>query len=203
MLPLVRNPFLMRPELYLENPDLRDHIYYDSAGFSGYLHEDWSERFTERTFTERPLRNRMLNEMFFEVIPVILHEDDLNAMYFSIENRSPFLDRPLFEFCATIPTRHLVRNGFQKAVLRDAMRGIVPQLILDNHRKVGFNAPILEFLDTRDPEVRSYLLDESPIFDHVRRDKIEEVLSQDYLPNSQSKFLFYFLCSKMFLEEFA
>ena len=41
----------------------------------------------------------MLNELFHEAVPVILHEDDLNAMYFSIENRSPFLDRELFEFC--------------------------------------------------------------------------------------------------------
>ena len=29
------------------------------------------------------MRNRMLNEMFHEVVPVILHEDDLNAMHFS------------------------------------------------------------------------------------------------------------------------
>ena len=41
----------------------------------------------------------MLNELFHEAVPVILHEDDLNAMYYSIENRSPFLDRELFEFC--------------------------------------------------------------------------------------------------------
>ena len=42
------------------------------------------------------MRNRMLNEMFHEVVPVILHEDDLNAMHFSVENRSPFLDREAF-----------------------------------------------------------------------------------------------------------
>jgi len=202
VMPIVRNPFLKRPELYFENPGLRDHIYYDSAGFGQYLLRDWSEPFSEHMFSESVLRNRMLNEMFYEVIPVILHEDDLNAMFFSIENRSPFLDRNLFEFCATIPTRHLVRNGCQKAVLRDAMRGIAPDLILDNPRKVGFNAPILDLLDTEDPAVRSYLLDASPIFDHVRRDKLEALLAKEYLPNSESKFLFYFLCSKMFLEEF-
>ena len=152
--------------------------------------------------TDSLLRNRMLNEMFHEAVPVILHEDDLNAMYFSIENRSPFLDRELFEFCYRIPSRHLIRNGFGKAVLRDAMRGIVPDLVLDNPRKVGFNAPILSFLDLKDPEVRSYVLDKSGIFEHIRREKIEALLAQPDLPNSQSKFLFYFLSSKMFLEEF-
>ena len=82
------------------------------------------------------------------------------------------------------------------------MRGIVPDLVLDNPRKVGFNAPILSFLDLKDPEVRSYVLDKSGIFEHIRREKIEALLAQPDLPNSQSKFLFYFLSSKMFLEEF-
>ena len=40
----------------------------------------------------------MLNELFYEVIPVILHHDDLNSMYYSVENRSPYLDKDLFEF---------------------------------------------------------------------------------------------------------
>jgi len=124
-------------------------------------------------------------------------------MYFSIENRSPFLDRHLFEFCFTIPSRHLIRDGFNKAILRDSMRGLVPAPVLDSRRKVGFNAPITAFLDTRDPEVRDALLDRSPIFDHIRRDRIEVLLDKEFLPNSQSKFLFYFLSSKLFLEEFA
>jgi asparagine synthase (glutamine-hydrolysing) len=163
----------------------------------------WEEPFREQCFTPSLLRNRMLNELRYETVPVLLHEDDLNAMYFSIENRSPFLDRHLAEFCFRIPSQYLIRDGLAKAVLRDAMRGIVPQRILSNPRKVGFNAPIFAFLDLQDPDVRSALLDTSPIFEHIRRDKIEALLHKGDLPNSESKFLFYFLSSKMFLEEFA
>ena len=53
--------------------------------------------------------------------------------------------------------------------------------------------------------MRDYLLAPSPIFDHVRSDKIESLLEaarNKELPNSQSKFLFYFLNAKVFLEEF-
>tara|TARA_B100000809_G_scaffold219166_1_gene226225 strand:- start:249 stop:542 length:294 start_codon:yes stop_codon:yes gene_type:complete len=96
-----------------------------------------------------------------------------------------------------------MRNGFQKAVLRDSMRGIVPTPILDNRRKVGFNAPILSFLDVDNPDVKSYLLDNSLIFEHIKKDEIEALIQRPELPNSESKFLFYFLCSKIFLEEFA
>jgi len=201
--PIVRNPFLQNPDLFIGNPQARDHIYLDANHFAAYLCHDWREPFTESVYAKGLMRNRMLNELFHEAVPPILHEDDLNAMYYSIENRSPFLDRALFDFCNRIPTRHLIRNGMGKAILRDAMREIVPQLILDNRRKVGFNAPIYSFLDVKDPEVRSYLLDESPIFDYVKREKIENLISKPDLPNSESKFLFYFLNSKMFLEEFA
>jgi len=201
--PIVRNPYLSNPQLFIDNPDFRDHIFLDAAGFAQYLTADWREAFSEAQFTDSLLRNRMMNEMFHEAVPAILHEDDLNAMYFSIENRSPYLDRELFEFCYSIPSKHLIQAGFSKSILREAMRGIVPDRILNSRRKVGFNAPIFSFLDVHNPDVRSYLLDESQIFDYIRRDKVEALIRKADLPNSESKFLFYFLSSKMFLEEFA
>lgn len=201
--PIVRNPFLQNPDAFVDAPGMRDHIYLDADAFAGYMQRLWQEPFTETVYSASLLRNRMLNELFHEAVPVILHEDDLNAMAFSIENRSPFLDRRLFEFTASMPSRHLIRDGYAKAVLRDAMAGIVPPRILESRRKVGFNAPILGFLDPADPETRAALLDESPIFEHVRRDRIERLIDKPDLPNSESKFLFYFLNAKMFLEEFA
>ncbi|MGI8727657.1 MAG: asparagine synthase-related protein, partial [Solirubrobacterales bacterium] len=182
-------------------PSRREHIFLDAEVFADALHADFDEPFTETDYTDDLLRNRMLNELFHEAVPVILAEDDLNAMSCSIENRSPFLDRELFEFSLEIPTRWLIRDGMAKAVLRDSMRGIVPQRILDNRRKVGFNAPLRSLMDTDDPEVVDYLLDDGPIFDHVKRERIEQLLAQEELPNSRSKFLFNFVNAKMFLEQ--
>jgi asparagine synthase (glutamine-hydrolysing) len=124
-------------------------------------------------------------------------------MYYSIENRSPYLDRELAEFCYRIPTRLLIRDGMAKTVLREAVRGIAPDVVVNNSRKVGFNAPIERLLDTHDPAIRRMLLADSPIFDVVRRDRIAELLDRRDLPNSQSKFLFYFTSAKLFLEKFA
>jgi asparagine synthase (glutamine-hydrolysing) len=200
--PIVRNPFLQDPRIFVDNPRFRDHIFLNADKFSRRLHGEWREHFSEKTFTDHLLRNRMMNELFHEATPVILHEDDANAMYYSIENRSPFLDRALFEHCYRIPTRHLMRDGYAKVVLRDAMRGIAPNCVLDNPRKVGFNAPIFSFLDVHDPDVKAQLLDCSPIFDIVRRDTIEEMIARPNIPNSESKFLFNFLNSKLFLEEY-
>ena len=202
--PLVRNPYLREPALFVRDATFRDHIYLGADEFASWLSDGCagaSEPFGERDYTPDLLRNRMLNELFAEAVPVILHEDDLNAMSFSIENRSPFLDRDLFEFSLTIPTRHLIRDGRTKAVLRESMRGIAPDAVLDNRRKVGFNAPLFDLLDPTDPAVRAELDADSPIWEVVDRDRVTTLLAQQELPNSRSKFLFSVLASKMFLEE--
>ncbi|MGH8574683.1 MAG: asparagine synthase-related protein, partial [Gammaproteobacteria bacterium] len=190
------------PYYFVEDPSRRQHIYLEAEEFASHLRVPFDEPFAEREYADSLLFNRMHNELFHESVPVILHEDDLNAMYFSIENRSPFLDRELYEFSCSIPPKHLVQRGMAKAVLRDSMRGIVPERIVENRRKVGFNAPILDLLDREDPEVREWVLGESPVWRHVRRDAIEQVLALEQLQNSKSKFLFNFVCAKLFLEEF-
>jgi asparagine synthase (glutamine-hydrolysing) len=200
--PLVRNLYLSDPDRFINDPGFRDHLYLDSDNFRTYLKKEWEEPFYEELFSRDLLRNRMLNELFREVIPVVLHEDDLNAMYFSIENRSPFLDRDLVEFCYRIPSRYLIRDGMAKIVLRDAVRGIVPDKVVDNRRKVGFNAPIFDLLDVNDPHVRDAVISPSPIYHHIRKEKIEELMKKPYLENHESLFLFYFLSAKFFLEEY-
>jgi asparagine synthase (glutamine-hydrolysing) len=201
--PIVRNPYLQDPEYFIKRPAARDHIYLDAESFSNMLVRPWMEPFAEVAYTAPLLRNRMANELFHESVPVILHDDDLNAMYYSVENRSPYLDSDLFNWCQQIPTRHLVRDGRAKAVLRDAVRGIVPDAVINNPRKVGFNAPLFDYLNVHSNAVRQELLADGPIFEIVRRDAIETMLGRSELPNSQSKFLFNFVNARIFLEEFA
>lgn len=200
--PIVRNPFLRDPEYFIRRPFARDHIYLDAPEFARMLVDPFDEPFAETAYAEPLLRNRMANELLHESVPVILHEDDSNAMYHSIENRSPYLDTALFDWCARIPTRHLVRDGRAKAVLRDAVRGLAPDAILDNPRKVGFNAPLFDYLDIADPAVRADLLADGPIWDVVQRAPIEALLAPGELANSRSKFLFNFVNAKLFLEAY-
>jgi asparagine synthase (glutamine-hydrolysing) len=174
----------------------------DAKNFNDFLVHDWYEPFFEKTYRyDSVLKNRMLNEIFHEATPLILHEDDMNAMYYSIENRSPFLDRELFEFCNRIPTKHMIQGGAAKSVLRESMRGIAPDPVLDSVRKIGFNVPINDLLDLEDAATRDELLADSPIYEHVKHDMIKDLIDNRHMPNSKSKFLFSFVSSKIFCEE--
>src|SRR5262249_33263979 len=50
--PIVRNPFLSNPKLFVENPAFRDHIFLDAEGFSACLTKPWREEFTETAYTK-------------------------------------------------------------------------------------------------------------------------------------------------------
>lgn len=199
--PLVRNPILRTHDLFIKNSDYRGYIFSNSNEFCQYLKHKWHEPFEERIYSKDLLFNRMANELFHENVPVILHEEDLNSMFCSIENRSPFLDRKLFDFSASIPVRHLIRNGRAKAVLRDAMVDIVPTQIIRKREKTGFNAPIESYMDIQSNS--DFMLDECLVFEHVEREKIEKLMKKNIFTDSESKFLFSFLSVKIFLEEYS
>ncbi|GFM32541.1 asparagine synthase (glutamine-hydrolyzing) [Desulfovibrio subterraneus] len=202
VLPVVMNPLYRNPRLFVDSPAMRDHVFADACEAESRMAVPFHEAFAEENFHGELLRNRMMNELFREVVPAILREDDHNAMAFSVENRSPFLDRALLEFCLRIPTRHLMRNGYNKAVLRDAVRGIAPDCVLDARRKVGFNGSLAEFLDLGDESVRRSLLADSPVFSLVDRKAFGDMLGSGRLSGNDSKFLFGVLSTKFFLEEF-
>ena len=196
----IRNPYLKNPYLYIENQNFRKHIYLNNEIFSDFTTNNFKEDFIEKEYTSKSLlRNRMLNEMFNEITRPILLEDDLNSMFYSIENRSPYLDSNLLEFCYQIPNKYLIENGYNKNILREAMKGILNEKVRLDKKKKGFNSDIFSIFDFR--RDKEFLLSSSPIFDLVKRGKIENLLNSKDLPNSFGKFIFNFINVKMFLEK--
>ena len=71
----------------------------------------------------------------------ILTKVDRATMAHSLEARPPLLDHRLVEFAATVPARFRMRNGTTKYLFKQAMRGILPDGIIDR-RKQGFAVPL-------------------------------------------------------------
>jgi asparagine synthase (glutamine-hydrolysing) len=67
----------------------------------------------------------------------MLHYFDRTSMAHSLEVRVPFLDHHVVEFAATIPARYKVRRLDTKHVLKRAVRGLIPDRVIDKP-KVGF-----------------------------------------------------------------
>lgn len=94
-----------------------------------------------RYYSERVLRETVDIELY-EHLPSLLRYEDRNSMAFSIESRVPFLTPQLVNFVLSLPEEYIVAaDGTSKAVFRRAMRGIVPDAILDRKDKIGFDTP--------------------------------------------------------------
>lgn len=77
-----------------------------------------------------------------EGLPHLLRHGDRNSMRFSVESRVPFLTIPMAELTLSLPEEYLISaSGETKSVFRAAMRGIVPDAILDRRDKIGFATP--------------------------------------------------------------
>ena len=196
----VRNPHLQDPYAFINAPKARDHIFLGAERFADYLVAPFNEPHQEEAYSDDLLRNRMLNELQAETVPIMLHDDDLASMRWSVENRALYLDRDLIETLGSIPTRHLVQNGLPKALLRKSGRGVVPDVILQNPRKQGINAPLTSMVNFADPAIQERLLSDSPFFEVVDRKNFETLLNSDVTRNSESKFLFSLLAARVFVD---
>ncbi|EJR64091.1 asparagine synthase (glutamine-hydrolyzing) [Bacillus cereus VD115] len=75
---------------------------------------------------------------------ILLKADKMSTAH-SLELRVPFLDKEVFRVASNIPTELKITNGNTKAILREAVRGIVPDHVL-NRKKLGFPVPIRHWL---------------------------------------------------------
>jgi asparagine synthase (glutamine-hydrolysing) len=197
----VRNPALKNPKHYINNENNIDHFFLNSELFNSFMIEPLNYSHSNTAYTKlSKLRNRMLNELNNEIVPVILKEDDANSMMFSIENRSPFLDTRLVDFLYSIPDRYLVNSGNLKWLLREVGKGLYPENVRTSKEKKGFNASIDTLIDFNDSKSIDYFMADSKIFDIVDRQKIRGLLNNKAKSNSISKFLFSFISAKTFMD---
>ena len=201
VLPKIRNPYLQNSNLYIDEPENRDLVYEKNLCTYKYSINEVEQKFSEENYCGELLRNRMMNELFHEVIPVILKHDDLNSMYHSIENRSPYLDRDLLEFCLTIPPHLLISNGFQKKILRDSAEGVLCDAVRLSKQKKGFNASIDSIINFHNPKIINSIFDlNSPITEYVDLLKLKKDLNTNFIPNHLSKLIFSIISTNFFLK---
>lgn len=90
------------------------------------------------------LRGRLADDIFLSGLPGLMRHGDRNAMSFSVENRVPFCTTEMAAFALSLPEDLLIGDdGTTKLVLREALRGLVPDDILDRRDKRAFEAPAL------------------------------------------------------------
>lgn len=94
-----------------------------------------------------PCERDLFSQFHFAPLPSILRNFDKASMMNSIEIRMPFMDHRLVSFVFNLPIKSKLGNGYTKRILRDAMNGILPEQVRTRKTKIGFNAPLTEWID--------------------------------------------------------
>ena len=117
------------------------------------------------------LRARLVDDVFTGSLPARLRYTDKNARAFGVAVRMPFVDRDLVRFVFGLADDALVKDGVGKRVLRDAMRGLLPDSVLDRRDKVGATTPQGEWFMRLKNHIYGEFLSESfanrPYFDQT------------------------------------
>ena len=75
-----------------------------------------------------------------------------------VEIRMPFLDPRLVCFTFSLPWTSKIGDGFTKRIMRDALKGILPENIRTRRDKIGWNAPLHEwFKDQLKDKINNYI----------------------------------------------
>lgn len=90
--------------------------------------------------------SKSLYEIFHvTILPTLLRNYDRYSMASGVEVRMPFLDHRLVSYCFSLPWTSKLGGGYTKRILRDAVKGIVPDKVRLRKDKLGWNAPMHEW----------------------------------------------------------
>lgn len=133
---------------FFHNPLTADELYEDAVRLWFYddTQDDMGRAFTFFTSLYLP--------------DDILVKSDRASMMVSLETRAVFLDNDVADFCARLPMRFKYRDGQRKYLLKKAMRGWLPDEIIDRPKK-GFGIPLNLWLRSM-PEVNPSVPDLKP-----------------------------------------
>jgi len=108
----------------------------------------WFTRQLTECFSSRPpdklgsgLNSALIRSITRDPLPIYLRVEDRNSMAHSIEARVPFLDYRLVSFVLGLPANWKLRGPWNKFVLREGMRGRIPESVRSRLDKMGFPVP--------------------------------------------------------------
>ncbi|WP_353951031.1 asparagine synthase (glutamine-hydrolyzing) [Knoellia sp. S7-12] len=127
------------------------------------MNSQFVSRYTDERFPveQSNLKKRLIQDLFHNSLPSLLRYEDKNTMRFSLEGRVPFLDKEVVKFIFSLTDEAIIKDGWNKRILRDATRGVLPESINRRRNKIGFTTPQAEWFMRLKNHFYSIFLSES------------------------------------------
>ena len=94
-------------------------------------------------------------------------------------------------------------NGYNKYILRESMAGILNEKVRLNKKKIGFNTNLKSISNIRIDRIMSLLKENDYFTENLNLQKLEKIYKKKLISNSDSKFIFSLLNTKIFIDKFS
>ena len=94
----------------------------------------------EKLYGSKDMQEMLINHFEYK-LEHLLKWGERNASAFSMTSRMPFLDYKFVEYAIALEDNVKVKNGYTKFILRDVMKGIMPENVRLRVDKKGFSVP--------------------------------------------------------------
>lgn len=91
------------------------------------------------------LNRRLYSNTSAEILPTLLRNYDRYSMASGVEIRMPFMDYRIVTLAFALEWNTKMHGGYTKAIIRDALKEILPKEVVERKSKLGFNTPINEW----------------------------------------------------------
>lgn len=140
------------------------------------------DRFQKGAWESSDLHWMTFLDLNLRLPELLLMRVDKMSMGVSLEGRVPFLDHKFVELALSIPERVKTRGGVLKSVLKRAVRGVIPDDIIDRPKQ-GFAVPVTEwFFDRLGVRMRRELIDFSRQTDFLDPSEVARLLQENNGP---------------------
>ncbi len=137
---------------------IKKEIDFEKVLNSSFVSKYKTEKFAN---VNHNLKQRLIDDIFYNSLPSLLRYEDRNSMNFSIEGRVPFLDFNLIKYIFSLPEEAFIKDGRNKNILRSAFADLLPDSITKRRNKIGFTTPEQEWFKNLTSQIYSILLSES------------------------------------------
>jgi asparagine synthase (glutamine-hydrolysing) len=111
-------------------------------------------------------------------------------MAFGVEIRVPMLDHIFYEFVAAYRPEDLLK-GQSKQILRDSLRGVVPEAVLNQKLKFGFAAPLEQFLAHDRKATYNYYQDQIKQVPFLNQKLAQDLATQVLIKQDSTQFNYF------------
>jgi asparagine synthase (glutamine-hydrolysing) len=159
-------------------------------------------------FRSDSLNQRLKSYCTETYLKALLRWEDRCSMHYSIESRTPFSDDiNLITSAFLFPANYKIRNGWSKYILRESIKGLVPESIRLRKDKKGFSIPQNKWLMEQEGAFFELFQSLKHLDTHhlVQKEMIElnwKVFFSDLKHSKEQDLIFRYVCYLSWLKQF-